>query len=279
MISSNQWKKFAPQTVQLLFKAVEEDDIVDEHASLPQVINLQCYEENIRNNYALCLQFWEDGFTRLELRRLVHKLLKGGELSAEERMQYKYIRARYKHLRFAQRLYSKKHKSTLWFRQTTVILGHFQDAFRNGNKGNLRFYGKILGVYLSIPVWMLVRNALRHTRLDREDGFLAHRQEQVRALRVLVAKPQLTGSEFHGVRKIISQQVSYYDTLRSIDPSNQDAYEISRFLASINGLMGDRHDEMVADKLAGRKPYDEPAMLDINIRQRLELLLARIPLS
>ncbi|WP_213992162.1 hypothetical protein [Sodalis sp. dw_96] len=278
MTNSNEWKKFSPETVQLLFTAVDVDDIVDEHASLPPFIDLQCSQENIRNNYALCLQFWEDGFTRVELLRLVHKLLKGGDLSATERMQYKYIRSRYKHLRFAQRLYSRKHQSSLLFHHTTVLLGHFQDAFRNGKKDTIMFYGKILRIYLSMPVWMLAHYALRHTCLDRDNGFIAYRQEQMRTLRTLIAKPLLTGREFHGVRKVISQQVSYYDTLRSIEPSNQDAYRISRFLANINGLMGDRHDEMVADKLAGRKPYDEPALLDINIRQRLELLLARYPL-
>ncbi len=278
MTNSNEWKKFSPETVQLLFTAVDVDDIVDEHASLPPFIDLQCSQENIRNNYALCLQFWEDGFTRVELLRLVHKLLKGGDLSATERMQYKYIRSRYKHLRFAQRLYSRKHQSSLLFHHMTVLLGHFQDAFRNGKKDTIMFYGKILRIYLSMPVWMLAHYALRHTCLDRDNGFIAYRQEQMRTLRTLIAKPLLTGREFHGVRKVISQQVSYYDTLRSIEPSNQDAYRISRFLANINGLMGDRHDEMVADKLAGRKPYDEPALLDINIRQRLELLLARYPL-
>ena len=32
--------------------------------------------------------------------------------------------------------------------------------------------------------------------------------------------------------KIISQQVSYYDTLRSLDPENKEALQISRFLAA-----------------------------------------------
>jgi len=275
MISSEKWEKFPHETIHLLFTAVEEDDVINEDTTLPQFINLHCPQEKIQKNYALCLQFWEDGFKRAELLGLVHKLLKGGELSEAERMQYKYIRARYKHLRFAQRLYSRSHESGFLFRQTTVVLGHFQDAFRNRKKKNISFYGKLLRIYLSMPIWTLVHYHLRHSRLDREDGFVAHRQRQIQALRTLVAKPKLTGEEFHDVRKIISQQVSYYDTLRSIDPDNQEAYEISRFLSNINGLMGDRHDVMVADKLAGRKPYNEPSMLDDNIRQPLELLLER----
>lgn len=278
MISNNQWGKFSPATVQLLFTAVDEDDMVNEHANLPPAIQLQCTQENIRNNYSLCLQFWEEGFTRLELLGLVQKLLKGGELSDAERKQYKYIRARYKHLRFAQRLYSKNHKSDFWFCQATVVLGHFQDAFRNRSKSNIAIFGNILRIYLSVPGWRWVQYFLRHPRLENKNEFIAYRQEQMRKLRVIIAKPQLTGKEFHDVRKIISQEVSYYDTLRSIDPSNQEAYKISRFLSNINGLMGDRHDVMVADKLAGRKSYNEPAMLDTNIRQPLELLLTRYSL-
>lgn len=278
MTSSNQWKKFPSATLQRLFTAVEEDDIVDEHVSLPQVIDLQCSQQNIRDNYAVCLQFWEEGVDRSTLLGLVQKQLSSGELSEEERRQYKYIRARYKHFRFAQRLYNKKHESDLLFRKTTVFLGHFQDAFRNGNESVLTSYGNTLNIMLSKPVWMMVGYALRHARLASESDFVAYRQQEMRTLKTLIARPQLTGEEFHDVRKIVSQQVSYYDTLRSIDPDNQDALQISRFLAAINGLMGDRHDGMVADKLAGIRAYEEPSMLDDNIRQRLELLVERYPM-
>ncbi|WP_369790011.1 hypothetical protein [Rouxiella sp. WC2420] len=277
MTSSKKWKKFSPETLQLLFTAVDEDDIVNQDATLPEVIDFNCTQENINDNYALCLQFWEDGFDRPELLGLVRKLARGNGFTEAERMQYKYIRARYKHLRFAQRLYSKSHMSSSMFRQTTVFLGHFQDAFRNRNKKNISRYSMILYMYLSFPCWKLVHYGLRHPELDTVSGFIADRQQQILTLRQLIAKPLLTGTEFHDVRKIISQQVSYYDTLRSIDPGNLDAYKISRFLSNINGLMGDRHDVMVADKLSGRRPYEEPALLDDNIRQPLELLLERCP--
>ena len=82
----------------------------------------------------------------------------------------------------------------------------------------------------------------------------------MRQLQTLIASPALTGHQFHNVRKIVSRQVSFYDTLRSIDPDNREARQISRFLAAINGLMGDRHDVMVADKLAGGDIYDRPAI-------------------
>lgn len=278
MMNSSNGKKFSAETTQLLFIAVETDDIVDANISLPQHIDLQCSYESIQDNYALCLQFWEDGFTRRELLGLVNDFLKDSDLPAATRMRYKYIRARYKHLRFAQRLYSKKHGAGRLFHTTTVVLGHFQDAFRNGNQQNLKFYGNLLRLLLSRPVWSLVNYALQHIQLETESDFIAYRQEQMRSLQELIVNPELTGKQFHDVRKIVSQQVSFYDTLRSIDPGNREALQISRFLAAINGLMGDRHDVMVADKLAGGKSYDQPTMLDVDIRQRLELLLERYPM-
>ena len=66
--------------------------------------------------------------------------------------------------------------------------------------------------------------------------------------------------------------------LSSLDPENKEALQISRFLAAINGLMGDKHDDMVADDMENRQSYDAPLALDSDIRQRLELLISRFPL-
>ena len=271
-------KYFPLEASERLFVAIEEDDVVDAQVSLPPTIALSCTTEIIHDNYALCLKFWLDGVNRQELLRLIRKQAKGDELTTDERKQFKYMRARYKHLRFAQRLYLKKHQAGFLFGKTTVFLGHFQDGFRNGKKNIVSFYGNLLRVYLSSPVWWLVNYSLRHSQLETVIGFIAYRQKQMYILKEIIAKPQLTGREFHDVRKIISQQVSYYDTLRSLDPENKEALLISRFLAAINGLMGDKHDDMVADDMDNRRSYDAPVALDSDIRQRLELLISRFPL-
>ena len=275
---TNTWNHFSAQTEQRLFDAIDEDDVIDEHVSLPPVINLRCTEETIRANYALCLQHWEDGFTRTELWRLVSKQIRNGGLSKQERQQFKYIRSRYKHLRFALRLYSHKHEARYLFGKVTVYLGRFQDAFRNQSAQGIAHYGKLLRMHLSIPFWMMVRYSLRHIRLASVENFNAYRQQQMRDLQQMIARPELTGREFHDVRKIISEQVSYYDTLRAIEPNNEEALQVSRCMAAINGIMGDKHDELVADDLSGVKPYSAPVSLDADLRQRLELLLERYPL-
>lgn len=279
MTTRQLWRKYPPETVDLLFTAVDEDDCVDDSVSLPQAIDLSCSAESIRDNYALCLQYWQEGFTRAELLSLVTRVVQGETLSEQERRQYKYIRSRYKHLRFAQRLYGQQHVCSAGLSKTTVFLGRFQDAFRNENISHVTFYGRILSVCLSTPVWRWVDHALRHFPLTGESDFIACCQQEMRKLQAFIAKPRLTGREFHAVRKIVSQQVSYYDTRRALDPDDLAARQISRYLAAINGLMGDRHDEMVSGNLAGQRDYNAPEPLDAGIRQRLEHFIERYPLG
>jgi hypothetical protein len=272
-----QWPTFPAETLSRLFDAVDVDDIVDAHVALPDPIVLACPDESIRQCYALCLQFWEDGFTREDALRLVEKLLRNEGLSADERLEFKHIRARYKHLRFAQRLYSTNHRSNFMFDLTTRVLGKLQDAFRSGRRSGIVRSGLKLRVLLSKPVWTMVRRAMESTQMDNEAGLVAFQKSEIRDLKKAVARTTFAGHQFHAVRKIISMQVSFYDTLRTLGP-NDHAFRMSRFLAAINGLMGSRHDEMVAEALSGRRQYDTPAPLANEIRSRLETLIARYPL-
>ncbi len=126
-MNSLDWKKYPQEVVDRLFLAIDEDDIINnETTELPAIV-LGTSQQNIRDYYALCLQLWEEGFTREELLSLINQLLAGEELTKSQRKQYKFIRARYKHLRFAQRLYSQKHDADKIFKATTVYLGHLQD--------------------------------------------------------------------------------------------------------------------------------------------------------
>lgn len=271
------WPRFPKEILRRLFDAVDTDDVVDAHVALPDPIVLGCPDEWIGRCYALCLQFWEDGVTREELMQLVEKLLRNEGLSADERLQYKYIRARYKHLRFAQRLYGKRHRSGFLFDLTTRVMGHLQDAFRSGQHSAVVRQGLTLKLLLSRPVWRMVHRGLIDIELDDEAGFIAHQRAEIGRLKKAMARTMFAGHQFHTIRKIISMQVSYYDTVRSFGP-DEHAYRMSRFLAAINGLMGYRHDEMVADSLSGRRDYRTPTPLATQTRIRLETLIAHYPL-
>jgi hypothetical protein len=272
-----QWPTFPAETLRRLFDAVEVNDIVDAHVDLPDPIILACPDETIRQCYALCLQYWKDGVARTDALRLVKKLLRDEGLSADERLEFKHIRARYKHLRFSQRLCSKRHVSDYLFDKTTRQFGKLQDAFRSGRRSGIRRSGLRLRVLLSKPLWWMIQRSMENTALDYEAGFIAFQMSQIRALKKELAHATFVGEQFHAVRKIVSMQVSFYDTLRTLGP-NDHAFRMSRFLAAINGLMGSRHDEMVAESLSGRRHYDTPAPLANETRSRLETLVARYPL-
>lgn len=121
-------KYFPLEASERLFVAIEEDDVVDAQVSLPPTIALSCTTEIIHDNYALCLQFWLNGVNRRELLRLICKQAKGDELTADERKQFKYMRARYKHLRFAQRLYLKSIRPD-FYSAKRPFWGVFRTAF------------------------------------------------------------------------------------------------------------------------------------------------------
>lgn len=270
------WKRYPQDIVIRLFQAVENNDVINnETADLPTIV-LGTSQQNIQDFYALCLQFWSDGFTREELLYLIKRLLAGKELTSEQHKQFKYIRARYKHLRFAQRLYSHNHDADKIFKATTVYLGHLQDGFKNGNKKSIQYYGSVLRILLSRPVWNWVKRSLNNLQVDNPVGFENYVSQQFKRLDTMLGKAALTGTQFHDLRKIVSQQVSFFDTWRSIENDPTEVYAISRFLANINGLMGRRHDEMVADKLSGTREYETLAPLDSHIRDCLEQLVGKI---
>ena len=268
---------FPSETVDALFAAVEVDVVVDPEVSLPEPILVSCSDETIARCLQLCLQFWAEGASREALLGLTRTLLLKGDLSLDERIRYKHLRARYKHLRFALTLYDVRHRPPPLFSVTVGVMGNLQDAFRNGRGRAVTFYGRVLQALLAPPVWAAIRRRLGAVRLEGAAGFTEYRRSEIRRLKERLGREELTGHEFHSVRKIVSRQVSFYDTLRSLDHQEHD-YRMSRFLSAINGLMGQRHDEMVEQALSGERDYRTAEELDPEIRQRLETLVARYPL-
>lgn len=270
------WESFPPETLHALFEAVEIDDVVDPEVSLPDPIDPHCSREDMRRCFALCLAFWSEGVRRADLVRLVGTLLREGDLTPAERLQYKHIRAKYKHLRFALVLYDARHRVPPLFSLTVAIMGHLQDAFRNGRRAAVTGYALLLRALLARPLWAMVQRRAGALRLDTADGFLAYRRGEIRRLEKALERERLTGHEFHAMRKIVSRHVSFHDTLRSLRPSDHDVL-MSRYLSAINGLMGSRHDDMIEQAASGQRAYRTAEPLDKDIRQRLERLVACYP--
>lgn len=270
-------KVLPPETLRAFFDAVEINDVVDAEVSLPEHVDLGCADGTIRECFALCRQFWQDGVDRANLVLLVEILLRTGDLAADERISYKHIRARYKQLRFALRLYGQTHRLPRLFGATVVTMGRLQDAYRNDHRSAVLGQGLLLRAVLAKPLWDVVERQIATARLDTTAGFLAYRTTQICRLKSLLEQAMLTGREFHEMRKIVSQQVSFYDALRSLGPNNL-AFQMSRYLSAINGLMGARHDAMVEREVAQKGSYRAVTPLDASIRHRLEAFVARCDL-
>jgi len=268
---------YSQEVLGALFEAIEMDDVVDPVVSLPDPIPVDCTRDEMQRCLDLCRQFWRERASRAEMRELVGTLLLTGDLPQDARKRYKHIRAAYKHLRFALVLYGASHKAPLLFRSTVAVMGHLQDAFRNRRRAAVLGYAIALRVLLSWPVWTAVRREVSGVTLDDAAGFLAYRKAEFRRLRGWLSTGSLTGHRFHSIRKVVSRQVSFYDTLRTLEPEEQ-GYRMSRFLSAINGLMGSMHDDLVEQAGKGHRDYhrdDFPMPEDI--LSRLKALTAAYP--
>ncbi|KQM20387.1 hypothetical protein ASE49_16970 [Novosphingobium sp. Leaf2] len=254
------------------------DDVVDPVVSLPDAIPIACSQEEMRRCLALCVQFWREGAIRADILGLTSTLLATGDLPQDARRRFKLIRARYKHLRFALVLYGAQHHAPPLFRATVAVMGHLQDAFKNQRRAAVVGYGMALRLLLCWPAWALVQREVRRVRLDNAEGFARFRTAELLRLKQGLRSDRLTAHTFHAMRKIVSRQVSFYDTMRSLEPDER-TYRMSRFLSAINGLMGSLHDDLVEGAVAGRHDYHRDTFaLPQDIRCRLRTLTDAYPL-
>lgn len=269
--------RFTAAQCEALFAAVLIDDEVDAHTELPATIMLDYGERELVACFAICRQLWETGVRRDELLALTRTLWRDGDLDAGDRLRFKHARARFKHLRFAFSLYDATHRYPVMLDWMTTAMGHLQDAFKNGRRGAVAREAVLSRVFLSaLPQRRLAREIARFSP-GSGASFRVQVLREVATLRRVLTADAVTGAQFHATRKIISRQVSFYDTLRTIEPSQQ-AYMMSRSLAAINGLMGSMHDDLVEQRIAGTRDYHrEPFALPGEIRQRLEMLVGRYP--
>jgi hypothetical protein len=84
-----------------------------------------------------------------------------------------------------------------------------------------------------------------------------------------LTKKEITGKEFHEMRKVISRQVAMYDNLKTLYPSPYHR-NISEYLSTLNGLMGSKHDELIAKKFNKTQDYyKDTFVMPEDIKHRL----------
>lgn len=265
---------FAPEVMDALMAAIDVNDAIDPAAPLPATVCLDYPTEQFVEGFRLSRQLWAEGFDRDALIAVGTRLWRGETLDDEARHAFKQVRARLKHLRFAFFLYSAAHRSPTTLSLLTLVMGELQDSMRVGNLRTARTQAARLRWLLARPVWPLVaRDFNRFVRSDTP-GFRRFTLSQIAALRPVLATPRIGAHAFHSARKIVSRQVSFHDDMRTLHPSIEHR-AMARWLATLNGLMGQIHDELVGRNAAGTFDYARDTfLLDQEIATRIAALIA-----
>ena len=263
---------FAAEICEALFAAVLVDDRIDTELVLPSAIHLDCDTETLLACFRLCRQLWQQGGDWLELRALAAQLLRDRDLDAVDRVRFKHMRAKLKHFRFAHALYSADHRYPRMIDGLAIAMGKAQDAYKSGRHWPVVGRALLLRLLLWEPLAKRVRAETDTLVLTTPADFRALLLADYAKLGELVAAPAVTGHGFHQARKVVGRQLSFWDTLRTLEPS-EDSFRVSRWLSAINSLMGSFHDDLVERRAADPGSYHTEFAMPDEIRQRIVQLL------
>lgn len=247
---------FSPEQCRGLFEAVLVDDVIDAHVALPAAIHLDYTTDELTQCFRICRQVWKEGIDRGELRAIVAQVRSQDPLDPAVQLTFKKMRAKFKHLRFAFATYDARHHYPVALDWLTSVLGHLQDSFKNRHHAGMRRWGLALDVLLSRPFFALTVREIDGFRPSTPQAFRDYVHGQIAEIGSHLGQPMVTGQTFHALRKIISRQVAFYDSARTLYPSPYH-HGLARYLSAINGMMGSLHDDLVLVKFAELSAYQE----------------------
>jgi hypothetical protein len=270
-------RNFSRAQLDAFFGAILINDKVDADTPPPDTVALDFAPELLIDCYRLSRQSWKEGVDRGAMIALTDRLRRDRDLGPDDRLAFKYARARVKQVRFACALFGAQHRYPIILDWMTTALGHLQDAFKTGNKAAVWREALLCRLFLSGGPYALLRREIDRLRPATSAGFRTYLLRQIGTLRAMLARDTLTGGQFHAMRKVISRQIAFYTALGTIQPSEPN-HRMMRMLAAINGLMGGMHDELIDRRAAGTQDYhgDHFALPD-DIRARLTALVSLYP--
>ena len=268
---------FPAERLDALYAAIRVNDVIDEHAPPPATVRLDYDRDWLIDGFRLSRQLWREGFDRADLIDMARDIGAGGGVEPATAARFKDVRAKFKHLRFAFVLYAADHRCPVAFKALTTIMGQVQDAARNGRRRAAARQAALLRLSLNhLPQALLAREVDRLVPSSPAD-FRSFVLDQIGSLRAMLGAATITGHRFHAARKVVSRQVSFHDDMRIIHPDPaHDA--MARYLATINGLMGRFHDDLVRRHTLGELDYANASFaLPPAIAQRLAALASLYP--
>lgn len=258
-----------------LFAAILVHDDIDLATELPEAIHLEYSQHQFTQCYRICLQLWHEGVDRKFLGKVAEQLYWHSSLDTETQLAFKNMRAKFKHLRFAFMTFDTSHCYPTEFHRIIRKMGNLQDAFKYEQPYEMRRSAIRLRLLSINFVYAFCTRKIRRFQPTTTDGFRHYINSEIHFLRLNLVEEKVTGRVFHEMRKVISRQVALYDNLKILYPS---AYHqnISRYLSTLNGLMGGMHDGLVAKHFDDAQDYESYAFpMPEEIKRRLLTLSGR----
>jgi len=254
-----------------LFENITINDRIDLLATLVADVNFNYSQEQLTACYLLSCQLWRDGVNREALQTLVQNIYKTGTLTDEEQLAFKHMRAKFKQLRFAFVMLDKRHRYPPAFHLLTMVMGKLQDAFKNAQTAKVSRWSLALRFLLSQPIYKFCTRKVNQFKPATVDSLAAKIIGELHFLKQSLASNP-TSKTFHEMRKVISRLVALHCSLMALYPSDYHQ-QLFRYLATLNGLMGNLHDELILNKFDNPAAYYKDSFtIPLEIKQRLQAL-------
>ncbi len=266
---------FSAEQCDTLFSAILVHDDIHLNAELPDAICLDYSQQQLRQCYQICLQLWEESADRKSLSLIAEKAFWRRRFNEADQLAFMQVRAKLKHMRFAYMTFDSHHCYPVNFHRLTRRMGQLQDTLKNGKDSAVMYLAIRLRIILTRLYYSFSTNEIECFQLCTPESFSQHVNNQIQFIRLRLSKNVITSKEFHEVRKVISQQVALYDNLKTLYPSPYHQ-SISLYLNTMNGLMGSKHDELIARKFNKKQEYESYTFkMPEEIRNRLTALTER----
>ncbi|WP_219893897.1 hypothetical protein [Aquisediminimonas profunda] len=261
-----------PDCSDALFAEILLNDRIDLAAGLPMTIGLDFTTTQLELCFRASSRLWHHQLERVALVHMTRTLRKTGDISADDRLRFKHERARFKHLRFAFAIFGVRHRYPPVLDAITSVMGNVQDAFKNERHVSVRRNALLLQALLHAGPVALVAREIDRFRPASPESFRCYLARQANGIAAFLEQDRVTAQSFHDTRKIVSRFRAGFATLKTLYP-DPDIASVADFVATINGLMGNYHDDLMSAHLRGHLDYHrDPIILQDDIRHRLQSL-------
>ncbi|CAI3953028.1 hypothetical protein [Commensalibacter communis] len=265
---------FSEQQCNQLYDMICVDDQINLDVTLPNKITFEYTQKQFIESFMISRRLWLEGIVDQQFPKIIRGLCASSKITEENKVIYKMVRAKFKHLCYAYRGFDARHKRPFLLGNITGLLGLIQDGFKN-DKSSIVIPNAILlnSLWNEQGLSFLKREAYRYFPCDLADfTFTLHKN--VRFIQQQIQNNStLSAHEFHTLRKQMSMFSALYGTF-DVLYSSPYHHQVFQYLATINGLMGDYHDILIENKLNKTQNYFfDRFILPENISTRLAIFI------